>query len=118
MRFTFLFVLFILVGCAAMQKDFLDRNCNFEGAYSLGSNDAQKAQPMNANGLAQCPDASKNKALRGYREGYNAFMASRPTQINVNISNGSVSTAKWECKEAYGRKECGYDDLVPDAVRV
>lgn len=109
MRYFFLFLSSLSVGCAGLQKEYLAQNCNYESAYSLGHNSARDGQPMNSGVLNQCPDSVRASSLKGYREGYEAFAKSKPAQVNINILNNTSPGTKWSCKEAYGRKECGYD---------
>jgi hypothetical protein len=95
-----------LVGCAAMQKDFQDKTCHYDGAFEKGVNDAQQNESMNAERTAyQCPEATKADVRTGYRDGYMG-VKSKPAGININI--GGASSAQQQCLDAYGKRECGY----------
>lgn len=101
MRFLLAFFALVCVSCATLRENY----CNYEGAYSSGTNDANDGRPMNGAPAIGCPDTSKSDVRRGYREGYSNAQKSRSSQININIGTSS----KKECHQSYGQEVCGYN---------
>lgn len=63
-----------LVSCAAMKTAYLEHNCNYDSAYEVGrtaSRDLDQGKPTGnpAGLLRECPESSREEALRGYRDG-------------------------------------------------
>ncbi len=86
---SFLMVL-SMGGCAAMEKSYEATTCNANAGYEKGVNDATAGHPMNSMYFSPCPDATKEATLKGYRDGYQTGLGSRPTsvqQVQVNIQN-------------------------------
>lgn len=92
-----------LAGCAGMQQAYRDQICHAEGGYERGMNDARTGEPMNQSFANACEGAGREAALKGYREGYTAGLASvqaeKPkTQINVNIGGSPGNSKKFYCE--------------------
>ena len=67
----------LLASCAAMKTAYLEQNCNYDAAYEVGrraSMDLAAGRPTgNPAGLLQeCPETTRDEALRGYRTGMSA----------------------------------------------
>lgn len=64
----------LLASCAAMKTAYLEHNCNYDSAYEVGrtaSRDLDQGKPTGnpAGLLRECPESSREEALRGYRDG-------------------------------------------------
>lgn len=63
-----------LASCAAMKTAYLEHNCNYDSAYEVGrtaSRELDQGKPTGnpASVLRECPESSREEALRGYRDG-------------------------------------------------
>ena len=123
-----------LTSCAAMQQDYENRMCNYDGAYEAGANAARERSAMNGSGIAsQCPAQARDAVMSGYRAGFASVPPTPiiqpapivivqpppPTPIRVNPTypgyprqgGGGMGTyipPAQQCIESYGRKVCGY----------
>ncbi|MFO0575748.1 MAG: hypothetical protein U1A78_17260 [Polyangia bacterium] len=64
----------LVASCAAMKTAYLETYCNYDSAYELGHKTAYeiaegKRSASPASILQECPESSREAALRGYREG-------------------------------------------------
>lgn len=88
-----------LGGCAAMQQQYAETYCHYDGAYKAGMNDYNEGKQMNPQFSQPCSPQVRADAERGYREGYTAQMkaAQQTTTVvttpapapGINISFGS-----------------------------
>jgi len=99
----------LLSGCAAMQRDFVERSCNREGAFQKGYNDATAGQEMNNAWTTGCPAESVEHVQSAYREGFLQARSERPRELH--ISTDRPNRLGFECKESFGKKVCGYSCL-------
>ena len=104
MRVAVAFLLVFCFSCASLRESFQANYCNYEGAYSAGTNDANGGHPMSGAPAIGCPEESRAEVRRGYREGYSNAQKNRPVQLNINLG----SSAKRECHRNYGQEVCGY----------
>jgi hypothetical protein len=88
MKFIICLTFLTLSGCAAMQADFENRTCNYDGAFEKGANDAKNGEEMQGSALTyQCPTQTKDAVAKGYREGY-----ASGTQANqATVSAGGIT---------------------------
>src|SRR5689334_471103 len=98
MKLIAIYLALLFSGCASMQQYIHDNYCNYEGAYTVGMNDANSGAEMNAMPAAHCPEATKAEVRRGYREGY----------TNGNRGRSSKVYNK-ECHQDFGERICGYN---------
>jgi hypothetical protein len=64
----------LLASCAAMKTAYLEHNCNYDAAYEVGRNASRELDQGKPTGnpasiLQECPESSREQALRGYRDG-------------------------------------------------
>lgn len=66
-----------LSGCAAVLHDLKSaedtriKNCNYDGAFKLGMDEASKGFPLDTNmATIHCDGEEKKQATQGYRDGY------------------------------------------------
>ena len=104
-----LFACFLLIGCAELHQYMVDNYCNYEGAYTLGSNDASADRPMSIHQTSSCPEESKSKAQQGYREGYAMAQKNKLSGTKLNINIGASPAGKPECHSQFGSQVCGYN---------
>lgn len=86
----------LVASCAAMKTAYLETYCNYDSAYELGHKTAYeiaegKRSASPANILQECPESSREAALRGYREG---------------LTNGGRSSAPIVVQQAPPRYRC------------
>lgn len=89
-------------GCAAMMKAYVAQNCNREGAYAAGMNDAKEKRRMQPDFGSVCDSGVRQTVQVAYREGYTTG-GSSGAQVNI-----AVASAERECVKAYGKEACGY----------
>lgn len=58
-------------GCAASVEEYRTKYCNYEGAFTRGSNDAELMRKANENWITYCTPQQTSHAENGYRSGYN-----------------------------------------------
>jgi hypothetical protein len=84
-------LLLALTSCAGMQEAWEKQNCNYNSAYENGSNEREGGKKMDSSMYQNCPDTSKNEALKGYRDGYeNARKAEVQTTTGSHIQIGGT----------------------------
>jgi len=109
----------LLSSCAAMKRDFQENNCNYEGAYQLGTNDANNAKDMNTRQFSICSPASKKEAQKGYREGY-VTVGDQNTPSSFNSLLKRVigkSNNKYKCSgELFSRTYSGKGETKREAI--
>jgi hypothetical protein len=88
------------------RESFRNKYCSYEGAYSLGVNDAKAGRDMGTDVSERCLDGAKGEAQRGYREGYTSERQNRPTIIQLQ-----TQVEKPDCHYEFGDKVCGYNCL-------
>lgn len=124
----------LLFGCQSMsewmqeveekrQADYRLHYCHYDGAYSMGVNDARDQRSMNPSVADLCDPDVRSDVLKGYREGYQEALKNMPTQItiqnhthnhrtehHVRPETGYHPPAKRECHRAKdGTYVCGYN---------
>jgi hypothetical protein len=106
---TLMIAALLMTSCAGMMRAWRDQNCNYDGAYAAGMNEARKRKAMNPSFAEQCDLLSQEDTQRGYREGYTAG-AGGPAIIAGPVAQNAAGPGSpgWDCIEAYGKKECGY----------
>lgn len=91
---------FVFSGCAAMEADFRNRTCHYDGGYEVGVNDAQAGKPMNKAAVTHyCEESTKADTSRGYTEGY--MTIKKNPVININTQQ---SQAAPRCRAKQGQE--------------
>ena len=100
-------------GCATMMAEWRRDNCNYEGAYRAGMNDARNQAAMDSGFSSACGDMDRDAVNKGYREGYTAGTPASQKNVTVVVLPGGkiASQAERKCLSAYGKTECGYHCL-------
>jgi hypothetical protein len=120
---TFVMSLLLLSGCAtfeAMKAEadarYQARVCSYEGAFTLGTNDAQADRPMRSDVAARCHDlAVRPEVSRGYREGYTQARTHQPVRVEIDHLHRRPATPPtrrphYECRAVAHRDQvCGYN---------
>lgn len=75
----------LFISCAFF-KEQIKNTCTYDGAYSVGVNDAQAGREMNAAAAAYWCEDNKEAAMKGYREGY-MFVVKRKKQKHIIHEN-------------------------------
>jgi hypothetical protein len=81
-----------LSGCAELQQDWINDNCNASAAYANGMNDGKDGQDMQANYAGGCPAniSELNQAYqKGFKYGLAHALTPAPVPAQVNIYNGT-----------------------------
>lgn len=74
LKFVTPFVIFVLLGCASKQQRIINTQCNYDGAYQKGYNDAQAGLEMDDHVDQICFGYDTKSIVRkAYREGYRSF---------------------------------------------
>jgi hypothetical protein len=76
-------VLASLCSCAAMEENYRETYCNYDGSYRRGYNDARYYRPMDVYESSSCLPEQKVAADRGYADGYRAAVAARSGVVIV-----------------------------------
>ena len=85
-------ILVLLNGCAQMQKDWEDSNCNYDGSFAAGVNDSKNGADMDpARIVSQCPSPTRADVQKGYRAG---FMSHANSLVNLVDHLKSRPTSK------------------------
>ncbi len=96
------------IGCAGPMSEWRTANCNYNGAYQIGVNDARTGRPMDAARLnPSCEDINAPDVQRGYREGYETGM--KVPQVQAGPSSEATVVIPQTCLESLGKKVCGYN---------
>jgi hypothetical protein len=104
-RISALTLLMLLsTGCAAMKEAWVARNCNHDGAYAAGMNEARAGQRMDPNWGSLCSSENLTALRAAYREGYTSGASGAPSQVNVTVA----AADQRECVQAFGKEACGY----------
>lgn len=77
----------LLASCAAMKTAYLEQNCNYDAAYEVGRRASMDLSAGRATGnpaglLQECPETTRDEALRGYRTG---MSAGERANIQINL---------------------------------
>ena len=97
---------FALSGCAAMQQNFVDNNCNYTGGYEYGTNAANKGEQMNSSAFNICPPEVKAEAKKGYMEGFAKASTNQATHGLLEGVAGVFSRAAGKPKAATHKYRC------------
>ena len=79
--------LLLMSGCTVfeeMQKDWINRNCNPNGAFNAGLTDGMSAGKMPNRYFADACPVDHEYLNSLYLKGFSKGLKSRPTEINVN----------------------------------
>lgn len=88
------------VGCIN-PVEWRKQHCHYDGAYSLGMNEARSGQAMDSQQfIGQCPVEIEAEVMDGYREGYNSGLRAPP--LPSNSSSRHRSAPAHEATESYG----------------
>ncbi|MEO5668454.1 MAG: hypothetical protein ABIR96_10370, partial [Bdellovibrionota bacterium] len=101
---SLLALLFLVSGCASMMAQF----CTESAAYENGYNQAKNGENRNAAQYGVCDAAAQEKLQSSYSNGYRDGAKIAGTNALAGIATAIAGGAPRECKEAYGKKVCGY----------
>lgn len=60
----------LLSGCAALEREWVAENCNYDAGIGRGLKDAMRAKPFSLEDFDVCPGSHRGRAEAGYRKGY------------------------------------------------
>jgi len=90
-----------LIGCAAMEKDFVDNSCNYNGGFEYGTNEANEGSPMNSRRFNICPEGAREEARRGYADGYTQASESKAGNKIIDGIAGAIAGLGGGTKDRY-----------------
>lgn len=85
--------------------------CSSSGMFEQGFNEARKGKDMqSALAVKDCDSKNQESLALDYRKG---FLSGLDKSVNIKTVEANVGVIsaqfKKECKEAYGKKKCGYN---------
>ncbi len=97
MRLLLITLLTLTAGCAAMHEAHVKHNCNYDGAFAMGTNDANEGEPMTPAVFDSCPAESISESKRGYREGYSGASSNGLSGLGSLITINTQSRDSFSC---------------------
>ena len=75
-RMRLALVALFFCGCAASVAEYRTKYCNYDGAFTRGSDDAENMRKVSEAWITYCTPEQKQHAENGYRSGYNTTAGS------------------------------------------
>jgi hypothetical protein len=83
----------VFPGCAAMEQNFRDNYCNYDGAYKKGYNDSRMGGTMTEGNFQLCYPEQRAESEKGYREGFRAGVGDRGQVQVIPVLGGPPDLA-------------------------